>query len=127
MAAARIQRRTIMLSAYNYKLCYCSGNENNNADCTSKLHFDNKSYEKYSVIENHVFLTERIHAPVTAKEVALYTNRDSMLSKVINCINYGWPKKTEEQLKPYFGRKSELSVEDSCILWGGRFVMPIQL
>ena len=127
MTAARIQRWAIMLSAYNYKLCYCSGNENNNADCTSKLHFDNESYEKHSVIENHVFLTKHIHAPVTAKEVALYTNHDSMLSKVTNCINYGWPKKTEEQLKPYFRCKSELSVENSCILWGGRFIMPMQL
>ena len=86
MAAARIQRWAIILSAYNYKLCYCSGNENN-ADCMSRLHFDNESYEKYSVIENNVFLTELIHATVTAKEVALYTKCDSVLSKVISYIN----------------------------------------
>ena len=87
MAAARIQRWAIILSAYSYKLCYRLGNENNNADCMSRLHFDNESYEKHSVIENNVFLTELIHAPVTAKEVALYTKCDSMLSKVISYIN----------------------------------------
>ena len=76
MAAARIQRWAIILSAYDYKLCYRSGTENNNADCMSRLHFDNESYEKHSAIENHVFLTELIHTPMTAKEVALYTNRD---------------------------------------------------
>ena len=90
----------------------------------SRLHFDHKSHEKHSSIENHVFLTELIHAPVTAKEVAMYTNRDSMLPKVTNYINHGWPKKTEEQLKPYFKRKSELRVENSCILRGVRVIIP---
>ena len=33
----------------------------------SRLYFDNESYEKHSVIDNHAFMTELIHAPVTAK------------------------------------------------------------
>ena len=127
MAAARIQTWAIILSAYDYKLCYRSGNENNNLDSMSRLHFHNEPYEKHSVIDNHVFLTELIHAPVTAKEVALYTNCYPILSKVINYINYGWPNKIEEQLKPYFRCKSELSVDNSCILCGGRVIMPMQL
>ena len=93
----------------------------------SRVHFDTESYEKHSVIDNHVFLTEALHAPVTAKEVALYTNRDSASSNVTNYINYGWPKKIEEQLKPYFRRKSELNFENSCILWSGRVIIPMQL
>lgn len=40
IAAARIQRWSIILSSYNYELCYCLGNENNNADCMSRLHFN---------------------------------------------------------------------------------------
>ena len=46
MAAARIQRWPIILSAYNYKLCYRSCNESNNPDCMSRLHFNNEPYEK---------------------------------------------------------------------------------
>ena len=60
-------------------------------------------WEDYPLIMNHiwktsnnrepyVFLSELIHAPVTAKEVAI-------LSKVINYINYWWPNTFEEQLK----------------------------
>ena len=45
--------------------------------------------------------------------MALHKNDDSMLPKVINYINYAWLEKTGEQLKPYFRRKSELSVENS--------------
>ena len=127
MAAARIQRWAIILSAYDYKLCYRSGNENNNADCMSRLHFDKEFKGKHSVVDNHVFMTELIHASVTVKEVALYTNRDPKLSKVISYINRGWPNKTEEQFKPYFIRRSELSVDNSCVLWGDRVIMPMQL
>ena len=46
MTTNTIQRWAIILSAYNYKLCYCSGHESNNADRLSGLHFDNKSYIK---------------------------------------------------------------------------------
>ena len=88
IAAARIQRWSIILSSYNYELCYCLGNENNNADCMSRLHFNNESYEEHSVTDNHLFLIKLIHASVTTK-VASYTNRDLILSKVINFVNYG--------------------------------------
>ena len=80
---------SIILSAYDYKLCYHLDNENNNANCISRLHFNNESYEKHPVIDNHLFVIRLIHAPVTAKEVALYTNPEPILSKVINYINYG--------------------------------------
>ena len=66
MAAAGIQRWTIILFAYDYKLWYRSGKEKINADSMSRLHFDNESYEKHSVIDNHAFLTKVTHAPVTA-------------------------------------------------------------
>lgn len=59
--------------------------------------------------------------------MALHKNDDSMLPKVINYINYAWLEKTGEQLKPYFRRKSELSVENSCILWDSRVIIPMQL
>ena len=86
IAAERIQRWAIISSTYNFRLCYCLGNENSNADCMNRLHFNNESSEKHSIIDNHVFLTELIHAPVTAKQVAF--NCDQVLSKVIDYINY---------------------------------------
>lgn len=54
----------------------------------SRLHFNNESYEEHSVTDNHLFLIKLIHASVTTK-VASYTNRDLILSKVINFVNYG--------------------------------------
>ena len=93
----------------------------------SRLNFNNDDEKSFSTIENHIFLTELEHTPVTAEEVAYYTNRDPVLSKVYNYINHGWSSIVEEQLKPYFRRKNELSIENSCIQWGGRVIIPMQL
>lgn len=45
-----------------------------------------------------------------AKGLALYTNYDLFLSKVLNSINYGWPNETEEQLNQYLTHKSEVLI-----------------
>ena len=86
----------------------------------SRLNFNNDDEKSFSTIENHIFLTELEHTPATAEEVAYYTNHDPVLSKVYNYINHGWSSIVEEQLKPYFQRKNELSIENSCIQWCGR-------
>ena len=36
------------------------------------------------------------------------------------------PAEVEENLKPYWTRKSELSIHDGCLLWGNRIVVPPQ-
>ena len=53
------------------------------------------------------------------------TNCDPVLTKVINYINYGWPNKIKRKLKPYFRHKYKLIVCNSCILWGGRVIIPM--
>ena len=40
-------------------------------------------------------------------------------------VQQGWPNyNSDEALKPYFSRKDELSVQDGCLLWGNRVVIP---
>lgn len=42
----------------------------------------------------------------------------------------GWPTRlTEDQvsLKSFFDRRSKLSIEQDCILWGARVIVPEQL
>ena len=40
MTLTRIQRWAIILSGYDYALSYCSGYQNSNADCMSRLNFN---------------------------------------------------------------------------------------
>ena len=36
----------------------------------------------------------------------------------------GWVDTSDHDLQPYQCRKQELSIEDGCVLWGNRIVVP---
>ena len=56
-----------------------------------------------------------------------WTNKDPVLSKVKRFLLSGWSEQQlGEDFKPYTQRKSELSLDDGCILWGTRVVIPPQ-
>ena len=39
-------------------------------------------------------------------------------------IQSGWPAAVEPQLRPYWSRQFKLTVQDGCIVWGSRVVVP---
>ena len=120
MAASRIQRWSIILSAYNYELIFKSGRQHGNADSTSRLPFQSDDCEESPVLEYYVLMTELCYSPTISKDVARYSARDPIIAKVMDYINNGWPTKIEEQCKPYFRRRNELCVSLSCLQWGNR-------
>ena len=65
--------------------------------------------------------------PVCSAQIKNWTKCDPVVSKAVQFISQGWPTSCEEtELKPYTRRKWELSVEDGCLLWGRRVVIPPQ-
>jgi len=55
------------------------------------------------------------------------TEKDQVLSKVLHFVLNGWPFATvEEELKPYFMRRNDLSHFDGCLPWGSRVIVPPQ-
>ena len=56
MAASRIQRWAIIMSAYDYNLTHKSGKENCNADCLSQFPAENK--KERSLFKNEAFFTD---------------------------------------------------------------------
>ena len=54
MAAARVQRWAILISAYNYNLNYHSGSENPNANFFSRFPLNEKN--SFSLVKNEVFM-----------------------------------------------------------------------
>ena len=52
---------------------------------------------------------------------------DPLLSKVILYTRRGWPSSFSDALKPYFHRRYELTVEENCLLWGTRVIIPSAL
>lgn len=73
-----------------------------------------------------VFSLEKLsETPVKAAQVKQWTERDPVLSKVKTFLLQGWPSVViSEELKPYVKRKTELSLQDGCIFWGSRVVVP---
>ena len=63
--------------------------------------------------------------PVTAVMVKEWTRKDPVLSQVVRLLEEGWPEGvTSEALAPYYNRRNELSLQDGCVLWGARVVIP---
>ena len=63
--------------------------------------------------------------PVNARSIKSWTDKDPVLSTVRRYILHGWPISVpEENLIPFSRRRNELSVQDGCILWGSRVVIP---
>ena len=62
-------------------------------------------------------------APVTAMQIARSTKKDPLLAKVSRCIQEAWPEIPEEELRPFWNKRLELSLHDGCIVWGGRVVV----
>ncbi|KAH1028362.1 hypothetical protein HUJ05_001723 [Dendroctonus ponderosae] len=62
--------------------------------------------------------------PLSHREISIATEKDSLLLKIKEFVLKGWPYKITDGQKPYFKRRTELTVEQGCILWGTRIVIP---
>ena len=60
-------------------------------------------------------------------QVCRATRADPILSKVVHYLKTGWPAKVPDAMKPYFTHRDELSIEEGCILWGIRVIVPKKL
>ena len=128
MAAERIIRWALMLAAYEYTIQYRKGTENMNADALSRLPLTEDV--KVPTISSAIAVLAHLETtPVKVDNIREWTTRDPVCSKVKRYILQGWPAhltKEEENLKPYYHWRDELSVEEGCILWGQKVVVPPQ-
>ncbi len=126
MAAALIQRWSLILSAYEYSILFRPGKELGHADTLSRLPLPQMPTE-VPVPGDLLWLVEHLDStsPVSAKQIKTWTERDSVLARVKSFILHGWPtQESREELQPYERRKDELSVLDGCVLWGSRVIVP---
>ncbi len=125
LAAARLQRWSLLLASYHYKIRYKSSTEIANADALSRLPLKNQNDSSVEESIYNVADQQLNRHPVSAKQIARETARDKILSKVLTFTLYGWSQTCDEpELKPFFIRRHELSVEQGCLMWGLRVVIP---
>ena len=125
LAAARLQRWSLILSAYQYQIEFKPTSQHANADSLSRLPLSHTAREDADIVAATCFNVSKIATlPVTAKMLASATRTDPLLSKVLTYTQKGWPCTTDDNLSPFSRRSTELTVEGDCILWGTRVIVP---
>ena len=123
-ASARIKGWAIILGAYEYKIEYEPGDQHSNADALGCLPLP-KSIGKIPTPGETILLLETLQSSsVDAKQIQLWTDRDPILSNARRCVQHGWQRPDNEQMKPYEQIKDELSVLGRCLLWRECVIIP---
>ena len=123
-----MQRWALILAGYQYNIVYRKAEENANADVMSRLPANPSESDTEN--EDGIFQTTYLdELPIWSEDIERETRHDTLLSKVLQFTSQGWPNKINhlpeaEDLKAYYIRKDQLTVEKGCILWGVRVVIP---
>ena len=66
--------------------------------------------------------------PISSLQIQKATQTDPILSKVYRFIQTGWPTQIpDEDIKPYWLHRSDLTMECNCVMYGIRVVIPRKL
>ena len=117
----------LILSAYQYVLKYTPGSQNECADCMSRLPLPSGQRDAAEhMCSIHAMDLDSL--PVTAKEIARATLKDTLLAGVLQRVRHGqWGNTPSPLYDPFYRRRMELSCQDGCVLWGQRVVVPSSL
>ena len=124
LAAARMQRWALSLTAYSYNIEFRRTQEHSNADGLSRLPLPIQPPAN----PEFTYTIGQIQAlPVTSESLVRASRQDPTIAKVIHYVQKGWPTNTADDFKPYRNRYQELTIEGSCLMWGSRVVIPQKL
>lgn len=118
MAAARIQRWAIILSAYDYTIEYCASEKHSNADGLSRVTLPDMGEAGTTAVSDRIcsLLAEHLgQVPGKAEQVARAMRTDRVISKILKYVMDGWLDRVDESLKAFHTRRCELSVECGCV------------
>ena len=126
LAAARLQRWAVLLSAYQYEITFKPTLQHANADGLSRLPLPTSPEDKpISSNDPTLFNITQIESlPLTAQQIEQATRNDKILSKVLQYTKRGWPSQEEDVMKPYCQCSEQITVEGDCLMWGYRVIIP---
>ena len=117
----------LVLAAYEYTISVRPTESHSNADVLSRLPLQTADEGVPDVPETVLVLEQLDDGPFTAQQVKYFTACDPCLSQVLTFVQRGWPNHvSKDELKPYWRRRTELSVQSGCLLWGYRVIVPPQ-
>lgn len=130
MAASRLQRWAVLLSAYEFEIKYQRGIDNGAADSLSRMlvaakeTIDNSDDScDYSYLN---YVTDTIPY-IDSKQICMETAKDPVLKLVKRYAETGWPGKVAPSLEAFRRRNLELTIQSGCLMWVYRVIIPASL
>ena len=131
MAAIRLQRWAIILSAYTYEIQYKATKEHGNADTLSRSPLNqDELFENEQSLEpvvNLIHCNQLEKLPISSKDAEAAMKTDSTLLQVCEYIRNGLPahkRNVPKVVQPYFQNRFQLTIHSGCILNGLQVVIP---
>nr|XP_061833859.1 uncharacterized protein K02A2.6-like [Nerophis lumbriciformis] len=125
LAASRMQRWALLLSAHSYDIKYRKADLHGNADALSRLPLPITRPEPRAA---EIFYFSQVDgAPVSAAHVRRASCTDPVMSAVMDMVMGSRSGSDAPSIQPYLSRRAELSVQSGCLLWGRRVVIPPSL
>ena len=126
---ACLQRMMLRLQKFNLTFVYKKGRHLYLADNLSRAPMCNMSPQKE---EQHEFeaMAVQLISPQRLEELRKHTAEDTTLQTLSSFVQNGWPRRScsiPAQVRPFFGFRDELCVENNIIMRGCRTVIPASL
>uniref|UniRef100_A0A914HFX2 RNA-directed DNA polymerase n=1 Tax=Globodera rostochiensis TaxID=31243 RepID=A0A914HFX2_GLORO len=134
--ANRLQRWALILLGYDFDIEYQNTLEFGQADALSRLISKTPLPDDEIVVANTIANSEKetLNAvvkqfPITSEELVEAVQQDQMFQNVLKFIRTQWPnnKSMSEDILPFHRRRDSLTIEDECLLYAGRVVIPASL
>lgn len=123
---SRLQCWAYFLSGFQYDIEWIKTSQNGNCDALSRLPIEDDTdifgedcVQMYYIAENAT--------GIDCNTVIRETKRDEVLTRILRYCTIGWPsdnKTLSEEEKKYFTKRNELSVDQNCLFWGIRIIIP---
>ena len=141
MGTSRIIRWALTLSHYDYTIKFRPTGKHGNADFCSRFPLPATSEDLQTLDGETESETVTVFATYMDQDkpllnsslISKHSAKDPVISKVMYCIKEGWneltqvPENATVSIQEYFGKRDELSVEQGCLLWGHRVIIPADL
>lgn len=101
IAAARLQRWSLILAGYNYTIEHRPGRYMSHADALSRLPLPNLADVENVNLGIHS-LSSNGSEVLNLEVVRSHQKADPILLRVFENVSHGWPKKVDLLVKPYF-------------------------
>lgn len=108
VAAARLQRWSVFLSMYQYKIEYKCAKDMRNADGLSRLPLKGNTDVDGGCI-NVLCLGTEEQLPLSTDKIRAKTQSDNTLKKIRDYVVNGWPVKVDDDIKHYFSKRNVLA------------------